>query len=455
MCYFPIFLHQLHSLSDSEALKTVINLFHQQFQVVITEGKVEESVLTSILSALNHIDPLRVAGNRELLSVSWIAEILNSGYQGYERCLMAGKALQLLGKRLIPPFNSRPTWIPSILRFLSLCEECTLSPSSPRLIALNILSTSEISADFGVMILPILTSTLRSTHPLQARHLALITFLKPMTTWFSSQMEDIPSNDLDKLLRAVGDPFQLPDPPLLDGEPLGAGYDPNMAAVVLIEFASSDIWRDHLRRPNLASYEAILSTSEGKRAALGSMLDVVRDKWPEFLRTATKIAMAIRRLEELQCMNMVEVVIMWAWTIGVVNPVDVAWTLIGHETLRFYQTRGMSRLIALKQHVAGWPNESHHAAYLIVRCGKLPCRAGSALERLRSRDWYFTDFYIAQACQLRRLYHLFGYDLTTWKEAVVAEGVEEETDLASGPCAAIAPSLYCGSRDYPYHVQFS
>ena len=59
--------------------------------------------------------------------------------------------------------------------------------------------------------------------------------------------------------------------------------------------------------------------------------------------------MTVKYLEELQCPNTAEVVIMWAWTIGVVNPVDHdGWQLIGRDTLRFYQTRGMERLNRLE-----------------------------------------------------------------------------------------------------------
>jgi hypothetical protein len=53
----------------------------------------------------------------------------------------------------------------------------------------------------------------------------------------------------------------------------------------------------------------------------------------ELLRTPAKIIAAIRRLEELQCLNTAEVVILWAWTAGVVNPADHdAWGLIERYT---------------------------------------------------------------------------------------------------------------------------
>ena len=455
-------LHRFYSSSASDTLKVVIHLFHQQLQLVIARGEVTPRVLTPVLSALIHIDPLRVMGSGEL-GFLWISEILNSGYQEHERYQMASEVVQLLGKHFFEhpePFSRvLSTWIPSILRFLPLCEEFTPSPPSPGFIALRILSTNRGSAHFGPMILPVLTSTLQSTHPPQTRSLALNTFLRFVTGWFSSQMENIPKKELGKLLQVIGDPFQLPNPQ--DGKPVGLGvYKPMMATVVLIEFASSDPWRNHLRRSNFTTCEEVLSTGEGKRTALESMFDVARDLWPELLCTATKITTAIKHLEELQCSNTVEVVIIWAWTTGAVNLVDRDdWRLIGHHTLRFYQTHGMRRLIALKQHTTAQPKQSRHMMFLTARYRTFSCRAGSALRPdptstpwLISGNRYLADFHIAQVCQLRRLYHLFGYDPTTWEGAFMVETVEEERGMSSGlrakPIPFIGPFIDWAC-DYP------
>ena len=51
-------------------------------------------------------------------------------------------------------------------------------------------------------------------------------------------------------------------------------------------------------------------------------------------------------------------------------------------------------------------------------------------------EW--TDLRVSRVCQLRRLYHLFGYDLAMWKEevaageTVVVEGAGGETDVLPG-----------------------
>lgn len=72
-----------------------------------------------------------------------------------------------------------------------------------------------------------------------------------------------------------------------------------MKVVVLIEFASSGSWRNHLCRPNSTSCKEIVPTGEGKKSALGYMLGDAIDSWPRFLRTPAKIMAAIERLEEL------------------------------------------------------------------------------------------------------------------------------------------------------------
>jgi len=274
----------------------------------------------------------------------WITEILNSRYPEGECYRIASQVVQLLGnhfysKDLEHPIDVQPAWIPPLVGFLSLHERLytTDSPSYPGCIALRILSASRGSAHFGATILPFLTLALLPTHHHQSRSSALKVFHRFMSGWFSPQMENILDRDLENLLQAVGDPFQFTtDLPLQDGRPVGtADPEPTMAAVVLIKFASSDLWRNHLRRSNFTSCEEITSTEVGRRTVLGCM---TAHTWPEFLCTPPKVIAAIRRLEELQCSNTAEVVIMWARTAGVVNPLGhEAWGLIGRDVIPCYQ----------------------------------------------------------------------------------------------------------------------
>jgi hypothetical protein len=123
--------------------------------------------------------------------------------------------------------------------------------------------------------------------------------------------------------------------------------------VILIEFASSELWRSHLHPSNFASCEDIVSTDEGRNSALEEMFSVALAERPEFLCTPTKIITAIRRLEELGCLNTAQVVIAWAWVTGMADVMDQdGWKLVEGETLRFYQTHGIRSLAALKRCIA-------------------------------------------------------------------------------------------------------
>ena len=130
-------------------------------------------------------------------------------------------------------------------------------------------------------------------------------------------METISDENLNKLLRAVDDPFQYPAGT--------ADYDPMMVVVVLIKFASSERWQKHLRDSNFTSCDESASKEEGKTALRGT-LDTVADEWLGLPRTPARIAAAIERLRELQCLNTVEVIITWAKAASVGNPEDhKAW----------------------------------------------------------------------------------------------------------------------------------
>ena len=271
------------------------------------------------------------------IGFSWITAILNSRYPEDERYQMAGHVVRLLGKQFesgdpgpIPVV--KPAWVAPLVRFLVLYERFHTmdSPPHPGHIALRILSASPGSAHFDTTILPILTWTLLPTHPLQSRGLALRIFHIFGSGWFSPQMRTVSGENIEMLLQAVGDPFQLtPDPPLQAGNPAGAAdHDPMMSAVVLIEFASSDRWQKHLRRSNFTSCEEIASEEENRHILRG-MLDNVADEWLGHTRDSAKITAAIGRLRELQCLNTVELLITWAQAAGVGGPEDhEAWRSI-------------------------------------------------------------------------------------------------------------------------------
>jgi len=252
-------------------------------------------------------------------------------------------------------------------------------------------------------------------------------------------MENILRRDLGGFLQAVGDPFQFPDHSIPDGQSVGmANYEPMEAAVILIEFTSSDLWRNYLGRSNFSSCEDTLSTEEGKRTALSHMFDTAIHSWPEFLCTPAKVIATIKRLEELQCPNIAETVLLWAWTADVVDVGDQgAWGLIECATLDFYRTHGMWRLSTLSRHITRKTMDVLHVDFLLTHYGGEPCRVGSVRqsipfgEAIPFGEVMRTALRVAQVCQLRRLYLLFGYDPVTWKEAVAVEEDNEGTGVLS------------------------
>ena len=418
--YVVLFLHGLRSLSASHALRVAVDLFFQQLRICIREERTDPWYLTVVISAPAHLNPFQLMGDGEL-GILLVADLLNSKYLEGERYRMASEVVEMLGKWFdsMPYPVVCPSWIPVLLDFLSLCEKFypTESPPHPGFIALHILSASPSFCDFCAMALPILTSTLLPTHPLQSRSLALGIFGRFTIDWFSPQVENIQREDLNELLQAVGDPFQFPALPLQNRQPVVVTrYKPMMIAIVLIEFASSDLWQDHLQHSNFTSCEEIFSTYDGKMAALKCMLDSVTRLWSKLRRTPSMMIAALKRLEDLQCSNTAEVVILFAWTIGIVDPMDHgAWELIGRSTLRFYQTHGIRRLAVLSRHIADTTMATRHIEFLVERYGNTPCRARKPRARVKP-IYDSADLRISQVCQLKRLHRLF------WCGPVTCEG---------------------------------
>ena len=460
----PHFSYGVDSSSGSYSLHIAISLFSRSLQTCIWKGKAAKGDIICALAAMSHLDLFRVTQCGKL-GYLWINPILKSKYQDHERHEMCSWVVRLLGDYFYPanpehqPEERPPEWgtdwAPPLLSFLSLNEKlCPATASTgplpcPGFTALRILSDSRPPfSRLCATILPLLTSALSLTHPQQLRGMALNVFQKLRPGWFTSRMKNLPNEDLEKLLRAIGDPFQVTEvlssqEAELDGV---VDFNPWEVMDILIQFASSDPWRKHLRCSNFTTYEENMSLEENQACALRGILINVIYKGPEFLCTPAKIAATIRRLEELQCPNTAEVIIMRAWATDIIDAMDHdGWRLVGNETLRFYQTHGMGRLKALKQHIANPTTEEDTRLQFLLtrykgtrspyRVGRIrrpakyrrPC--GERLPKLPSG--YYTDLRVSQVCQLRRLYLLFGCDPTPWREVVRAEEVDEEVDTSS------------------------
>jgi hypothetical protein len=266
-------------------LGTAITLFHKRVQESVKNNGADERAITSVLSALVHLNPFQVLGTGFL----WVVDILNSGRPDGERYRIASQVMQLLEHHFRSEcwkqLDVHPTWISPLAGFLSLYEVLHTAHSlkSPRFIALRILSTRSALPVFHGF-----TSGLLN-------------------------MGNIQGIDLSRFFQEVGDPFQPTTDPLLHaGQPMTqTHYEPMTIVVALIEFASSDRWRNYLHRPNFISCEGKASTEAGEMD-LRRTLDATANGWPQFLCTPQKVTATTRRLEELQCPVTARVVNAWA-----------------------------------------------------------------------------------------------------------------------------------------------
>jgi hypothetical protein len=310
---------------NRHALYTALDFLRGQLTAIIRAGNVQSSFISSTFSTLSDLDISRVANFQETC-ISWVYEIVNSGYTKDEQYSMASSAVALLGKRFDSP-STEPSPLTSEIRplldYLLLSENFRTaeSPSHPEVIALRLISIAPGHRHLHPTISPVLTSTLLQSHPLHSRALALKIFQRPGLEWCSPQAGGFSATERARLLEAVGDPFQFtPDLPPQDGPTTATEYEPMRTAVLLIKFASSDLWRDHLRPSNFTSCEEIISTEEGRDLAFRYLnQDEMGDR--------TGLDLAIRRLEALGCRKTAEAVALWARTNGITNATNHdTWT---------------------------------------------------------------------------------------------------------------------------------
>ena len=321
---------------------------------------------------------------------------------------MASSAVILLGKRFDPPpwtespSDIRATAIRPLLDFLQLNERHPPEhpPPYPGIIALQaVLATAEHEY-FDPAVLPVLTCTLPSTHPPQLRTLALRFFQQPGFDWCSSSAEVFSDMDRASLLEAVGDPFQFTqDPSYWDTESsTTAPYEPMQTVALLIEFASSNLWQDHLLSSNFASCEEVISAEEGRALAFRCMTErsFIRTR---LLNSVSRLLLAIRRLQELECWDTAGVVVEWTWT--KINDDTKAANHDTHEP--------MAREALVHFHLRQMQ------------------RKGTLLRRIREETSLINADLtnVSQACQLRGLYQLLGCNSVMWEETAAVGKVDE------------------------------
>jgi len=445
---------------------TVVELLNKRLTTAIGEDGITTHSLRRILSALGYLDLLQVKGFRQMC-ISWIGVILGSARPDRDRYLLAGDAVALLtsGRRVdseLPESLNQvqSVGIPPLLDFLFLSEEYyhAYDPPYPGAIALRLLSLSYSirSGDLSQRLVPVLTSTLSTLHPLLSRVLALKLFQEHGSEWFSPPMEKFSNVDRAKLLEALGDPFHFSATFPSDTEhthTVQVMYEPMDTAILLIDFASSDLWREHLRPSNFSSCEEIVSTAWGRHLASNCMLNKRICFRGEPLDTPTRLVTAIRRLQDLECWNTAEVLILYAWTSDIMDPANHdAWRMIGQETHDFYRTRGTAGLGTLVRGIkARYKNKE--------LTGGVPCRVEGVRRPIRlatsRKGSQWDTHYIHRVCQLKRLYQFLGHDPATLKEVVATAKTSDEAFFRvelgrSGRSISATPTRFLEfACDYP------
>ena len=377
-----------------------------------------------------------------------MTDILGSRFTMWEQYILASGVVELVQRQIkseiSPPTYSTAAWIPPLLGLLQLGEENRWGFSrAAGVFAIQVFSCIE---DFSPTILPILTSTLRHTHPLQCRKTALRIFHQFHFGLLSSQMESISSEDRASLLQAVGDPFQDTE----EEHAIEHKYNPMSVAIILIEFASSDLWRNHLRHSNFVTCEEVTSTETGRQSVYEYML-LRTELWP-FLHTPMKIISAIERLEVLQCPNTLGAVFASVWGFAAFDRPSVdldGWRVVRQKTLAFYKTHRIGQLKVLPLEIAA------NTVTNLYHSGR-PCRVEGVRLPIRIRQWWGLGedwrgiARLAQVFQWMSFYQLFGCSPTEWDEMFAdhSERVDEGVDVSVGRSRVPAQFVDCAC-DYP------
>ena len=155
--------------------------------------------------------------------------------------------------------------------------------------------------------------------------------------------------------------------------------------------------------------------------------------------SAARLVSTIRHLEGLGCWNTAEVMILWAWTNGIVNTANHdAYKHVEQEIHKCYRLRGMEHLVALSRHIKSNPSGNPMSPDALGRNNQVTSRRIEGVRRpvrIQMDGGEFCgigrmDVYgISQTCQLKWLYQLFGYDPTT--SEVVGSNSEREVLVRS------------------------
>ena len=389
--------------------------------------------------------------------VTWMEWVICSNNDVETRYYSAELVMQLLeklGGLPVAPGLHDP-YVPTLLRFLELCEDFhrsnsipTLKPEvpsdpEPEISALRILRL-RYYRHFSVLtptMVSVLTRVLRPDDRLQSRVLGLGLFARLWLCWPSLSMCDgITPEMCSRLVGVIGDPLRLSEPqpsiPTFERSHIGRDADQVDAVGILLGLTLSDTWRGHFRPANFASCSLIMSREDLRRPALATISRLAKTVTGS-ADAKEKSAMLIRSVERLKGLTKcgaVELMLLHVWSSDEMYSFDEeSWEWLKRETLELFNTRGTEYLPAFATYIG-----SRHYSDAAVAFPVLTLKRKDGVQRrIRIRDsaWVLgmlveerTPSYPAMweertrgllaVCRVRGLFQVVGWD-PAWKEGVL------------------------------------
>ena len=440
----------------SQALLTAFNLLHRRMIYIIGDDSPHRRLhdINPLLSILYLLDLSTVGmGSVSLAYITWMEGIICSDYHTDERYDSAKLVMRLLekpeGLPILPPsFN---TYAPTLLRFLGLCEDRHRNehpfaptpefrmPSQPGLeiFALQILRSGsreeDTLSDLAPMFVSMLTRVLGPGDRLQSRALGLELFAGLWRCWPSlPPCEGITAEMCALLVHAIGDPLELSETQVEafastnEQERRGDGIGRHNTLGILLGFAISDAWRDHLRPPNFASCAGIITREGDRREVLNALARSAKIVTGS-AETRVKSAMVIKGLDRLKGMGnygAVQLMLLHIWSSNeYVSFDEESWKLLERETHEYFHTHGMEDLEGFAAHI-----REGGSSRTTVATNTFRFRGADGVQRrVRTKDWgerswvlgwggRVSDFF--GMCRVKGLYQVVGWDPTR-KEGVI------------------------------------
>jgi len=454
LCEHPISFPTSSNLIEIHrtGLSTICNLLNDRLMNAILNANKEGLGLRSTLSTLFHVGLQDLQGFHPFC-FTWLGAVLYSDYPDTDKYELAGLILMFLHDKAARKWSGDrtklefPRYAVVLSRFLLLHEKrekedlgpkdrswefnpLVLLRAHPITIALRLL----LGTPKDILILPVflvITPALQQSQWSITRTVALKLFNHHRNWLFSPRMEALLPAHRAKLLRAIGDPFDMPAAPYPGRTQVRDPGDTHLSAKVmglLLALSSSETWRDHLHPTNFASCDAIMAGEEQLRDTITFF-----SNWSGALKgpgdsNFSGLVLGVGRLKQLRCHSAVKLILLSIWSTPITPLYDQeVWRWVERQTLELFSARGEEHFgIFVSQIKKTYGKAMMDLAVQLKRSeGEndlpnfgSPFRVDGVGRRVRTnhpRDpgpWD-SKYNFYTMCQLRRLYRLLEHDPTS------------------------------------------